>query len=338
MENTSPPIFVVGAPRSGTTLVGYILDQHSRICMPGETHFFEDIYSRRHDLGDPPGPMARKAVVERLSTIYQRYGPVKNQSRVAKLFSDPAILHVFLETCTSYRDMLTYFMQLQMPCHARKTRWGNDVPKDIFHIKEVLSFYPDAKILICVRDPRDFILSYKNLWKINNPIQAARLKNLFHPVITAMLWKTTIKQIPIVESVVPQNNLMIIHYEKLVAEPTSTVKSMCEFLGEDFEETMLQVERNNSSFGSQEKRIYSTSVGRWRTQLSPEEAYVVQQVTRPELKRMGYARESIKVHPLKVAGIWATLPGALWRAIAANKRHRGPLLPYVARRIAALFS
>jgi len=52
-KNNTNPIFVVGTPRSGTILTAKILGRHSHIFMPGETHFFDDIYSRRIELGNP---------------------------------------------------------------------------------------------------------------------------------------------------------------------------------------------------------------------------------------------------------------------------------------------
>jgi hypothetical protein len=60
----------------------------------------------------------------------------------------------------TYRDILTTFMNIQMRSEE-KVRWGNNVPKDIFNLDQIFSFYPDAKILICIRDVRDYLLSYK---------------------------------------------------------------------------------------------------------------------------------------------------------------------------------
>ena len=47
------PIFIVGAPRSGTTLLQYMLRSHPRISLPtGESHFFVPIYHNRAQYGD----------------------------------------------------------------------------------------------------------------------------------------------------------------------------------------------------------------------------------------------------------------------------------------------
>jgi len=43
-EQGFSPIFVLGTPRAGTTLMARILDRHPRLFAPGETHFFEEIW------------------------------------------------------------------------------------------------------------------------------------------------------------------------------------------------------------------------------------------------------------------------------------------------------
>ena len=69
--NTSP-IFVIGAPRSGTTLTANILGRHPNIFMPGETHFFDDIYHRKSKLGNPSDEINREAIIKRLSKLIQK--------------------------------------------------------------------------------------------------------------------------------------------------------------------------------------------------------------------------------------------------------------------------
>jgi Sulfotransferase family len=78
------PVFVLGTPRSGTTLVAKVLGRHSQIFMPGETDFFDDIYSRKKELGDPQDPEARQKIVARLATLYGRYNHSADQQRIEK--------------------------------------------------------------------------------------------------------------------------------------------------------------------------------------------------------------------------------------------------------------
>jgi hypothetical protein len=328
------PIFVMGPPRSGTTLVARILGRHSNIFMPGETHFFDDIYSRRKELGNPQDPMAMEKIITRLATLYARYNEPPDQERVDQILADPAILDDLKASCRTYGDILSLFMQLQVH-QAGKKRWGNHVPKDIFHIKDILAFYPDAKFLICIRDVRDFLLSYQyqaNKGGVTSPENVQRLQRLYHPLVTSFLWKTSVKRIDRAKSLLPERNLMVFRYESLIERPEEIVRNICTFVGEAFEKSMLEVNTHNSSFRTQNSGIFAASVGRWRGKLSPEEAYVAQKVARRALIESGYSIERINVNPGKLTKIVLTFPYAFWRALHANRKNRGPLLSYLIRR------
>jgi hypothetical protein len=329
-----PPIFVVGPPRSGTTLMAKILGRHSRIFMPGETHFFDDIYSRRRELGELRNLDSIEKVIARFRTLYARFNEKPDQDRVDRLFREPESVDK-LRACRSYKGFLSCFMEQQMQLSG-KVRWGNNVPKDIFHITEIFSFYPDAKIIICVRDVRDFLLSYQNKWTVTSEENVDRLRRLYHPILTSLLWRATIKKIARMEVLGPRENFLLVRYEKLVDDPATVVRDICRFIGEDFEEGMLNVDEQNSSFAVRQNGIYSSSVGRWRRALSNEEVYTAQRITKKYLGDLGYATEKLEINPLKLGYIWATLPVALCKAVRANRAIRGPLVPYLARRISAL--
>jgi hypothetical protein len=334
IDEIPAPIFVVGAPRSGTTLTAKILGRHSRIFMPGETHFFDDIYARRRELGELSDAESLRKVIGRLRTLYWRYDESTDQQRLDQLLQKHDVSER-LTDCRSYKDVLNCFMEIQMR-GVGKIRWGNNVPKDIFHVVEIVSFYPDAKFIVCVRDVRDFLLSYKNRWKTTGGENAERTRKLYHPIITSLLWRANVKQIGRLDKSVPPGNCLIVRYEKLVKNPGSVVRGICRFIGEDFEQNMLEINEQNSSFSVRERGIYSSSVGRWRRGLTNEEVYTAQTLTKKFLGKLGYATENLAINPFRLGYIWATLPFSFWRAVHANKTIRGPLVPYLSRRITAL--
>lgn len=325
------PVYVIGTPRSGTTLTAKILGNHSKLFMPGETHFFEDIYSRRKELGETIDSKTSKRVLERLSTLYGRNNEPTDQKRIEQLFSNSQQVESLVSNWKNYKDVLTSFMEIQMR-NEGKHRWGNNVPRDIFNYEDILSFFPDAKIIICVRDVRDFLFSYKEKWRITTPENIDRLKKLYHPIVTSLLWKSSMNLIPTLKKNVPTENLLINYYEKLVSNPESNIKKICEFIREDFEPKMLDVDDPNSSHQMNHKGIFATSVGRWKKELPPEDAFVAQLILRNELKLHGYEIESLRVNYLKVIKIFLTFPYVLIRSINSRRGIRGPLLPYIARR------
>lgn len=336
MSDNNSPVFIVGTPRSGTTLTANILGQHSRIFMSGENHFFEDIYSQRSKLGDPTdSAISRQQIFNRLRTIYERYNQDADQLRINKLFS-ALDCESSCNTWTDYKDVLNWFMELQAR-EVGKPRWGNNTPKDVFYVDEIMTFYPHAKIVVCMRDPRDFVLSYKHRWQVTTENHKDRLKNLYHPVITSLLWKSTVKRISRIKAIVPAENLLIISYESLVQNSEAVVNNICNMIGEKYEPVMLNVTTHNSSKQSRQQGIFSTSIGRWRTDLPPEEVYVVQRVNHTEMKKYGYEIEKISANRIKILNIYLMSFYALIIALYSNRHNRGPLWPYLCKRLSSLW-
>ncbi len=328
------PVFVVGPPRCGTTLTARILGQHPAIFMPGETHFFEDIYARRRELGAPCDDDARARIIERLQTLYDRFRELPDQARVERLFAG-AEFRAALNRARSYRDIFSAFLEAQMGA-VGKRRWGNQVPRDLFELDRVFAFFTDARVVACVRDPRDFLLSYRDKWQRDGSgWEADRLRRLYHPVITALLWKSSIRTLRAAQRRYG-SRIMINPYEALVADPEAQVRAICAFLDEEFRPEMLNVDASNSSAQTTTVGIFTSSVGRWRRDLPVADAVVLQGICRAEMRATGYAPERVRANPLAVATRLASSPFAGCRALAANKAKRGPTLPYLAKRLGAL--
>ncbi len=335
-QEAKSPIFVVGTPRSGTTLTAHILDRHTRIFMPGETHFFDDVYSRRREFGPIQTADARSKVVNQLMSLYGRYNEPADQQRINLLFKDIAARDALVREQDSYCAILSRFMELQMK-HEGKARWGNNAPRDVFNIKDIVQCFPDAKFIVCVRDVRDFLVSYKNKWKVTSAQHVERLKALYHPVVTSLLWKSSMRQIPVIKSLLAAKNLMILPYEHLVKSPQRAIREICAFVDEVYEADMLNVDTHNSSVQVASGGIFSSSIGTWRSALSAEEAYIAQNLKRKELQLLGYDMETIQAHKVRVLKIFASTPTATWRAVNANKAMRGSITVYLYRRLGSFF-
>ncbi|MGA7802245.1 MAG: sulfotransferase, partial [Gammaproteobacteria bacterium] len=317
------------------TLTAKILGCHPELFMPGETHFFDDIYARRGELGEPTDSESRVRIAGRLSDLYGRYYEPPDQDRIERLFAGVDV-PAALEACRSYGDVLSWFMELQMR-EEGKHRWGNNAPRDLFNYAEILEFYPHARLVVCVRDLRAFLLSYKHKWRgVTDPAHRDRVRKLYHPVVTSLLWKSSMRLVPLLRESVPRGHLVVVPYERLVTEPEAMVKEICAAVGLTYVPKMLDIEFHNSSAAPAEKGIFATSIDRWRQELGVEEIAIAQRIAGHELKDLGYELEPVRPNPVRVAGLLASAPTALWRGLQANKDVRGPLLPYLAKRVVSL--
>lgn len=337
---TKTPIFIVGTPRSGTTMTARILGNHPHFFMPGETQFMHDIYARREQLGDPRDPAARERILERLSSLYRRYNSAFDQGRYDQVFADPAAVEQLRAACIDYAQLFDTFMQLQARFRG-KIRWGNNSPKDVFHVEEILELFPDARIIFCVRDIRDFLLSYKGKWRIATEGHKDRLRELYHPVLTSLLWKATMRRLPAVQARVPAKNFMISRYEDMVTSPREMIDRLCGVVDTTYDERMLQISSRNSSNEPGQAAaggIFSSSIGLWKRDLSTEEIHIAQTIAGKEMAELGYPMEPVQPNPLKLAALRLGAPLAVLRAYRANRSQHGPMWQYFSRRLGALFN
>lgn len=312
-----------------------VLNRHSQIFMPGETHFFPDIYTQRKQLGELPSDDVAQVVMGRILTLYARYNEPADQQRVESLLNDIESRERFAASFNSYRDVLTQFMGIQAELEG-KLRWGNNTPKDLFYVDDILEFYPDAYIIVCIRDPRDFLKSYRGKWKVTADSEVGRLKALYHPVVTSVLWKTSMRRVAAIRSKVASDHLMVVRYEEFASNPGKVVSDVCDLIGENYEPQMLDVSFSNSSDQSGQSGIYAASVGSWRGQLTAEEIWIAQHFAGKEMAEFNYPMDVVRPNPLRLISTVLSTPWALWCALRANRANTGPIVPYLIRRLSGL--
>jgi len=335
---STAPVFVVGTPRSGTTLTSRVLRRHSRLFAGGAADFFEDIYARRGAIADPRTDLgAREEVIERLRTLYRRRSGGQSQERIDRLFTRTDLLDR-LRRAPGYAELFATFVASQAQ-DAGKPRWVNHVPKDVFHLDDVFALFPDARIVICARHVLDFLVSYRDQFRRAQrraaPANADRLRKLYHPIGTSILWRASVRVALDAIARWPAR-VMLNRYEDLVSDPARQVARLCAFVGEAFEPDMLRVDMNNSSRAVDAQGIFVSSVGQWRSALSETEAWLALTLCGDALRRLGYAVEPVRPRWSEVGGWAGTLPVYAISAMRANADRRGPNMRYLARRLAAL--
>jgi Sulfotransferase family len=325
------PVFVVGPPRSGTTLTAHLLGELPRLFMPGETHYLEDIYRR---YGDPAGCVQHLPdILARLRTLYGRFDELDDQRRIDGLCRSGAFERQ-LSGCRTHREILDAFMTLQA-ASTGKTRWGNQVPRDAFELDTIFGMFPDARVIACIRDPRDFLVSYRDKWTIASDGDRPRLRRLYHPVLTSYLWKASARAILAGKSRFG-HTVHVMRYEDLVSEPAACLRALCSFIGEEFDPRLLDTQFSNSSTGERLSGISSRSAGRWRVDLPVEDAYFAQKICGPVMENFGYTAVKLTPDRLKAARLALIAPTRTIGALSANRSTRGSTLRYLARRIRAL--
>ena len=250
------PIFIVGVPRSGTTLVRLILNSHSRIAIAPETHFFRHFWSHRDMYGDLQQDANLQAFWDDFSNSkYFQDFRFKDVQRICdKIFSGER----------TYKDIFSTLL-VEYAKQNGKIRCGEKTPDHLEFAKTILDLYPDAKIIHVIRDPRDVALSFKRIpWGSNYVFSNARLWNRY-------------MDIPKKQNLISNSGSYLeLIYEDLVTNSKEMIKVICSFIHEEPEDGMHKfyqsseryIEKNEPWKNKCLQPLTSSYIGKWKDELS----------------------------------------------------------------------
>ncbi len=344
------PVFVVGASRSGTNLVRALLNENTGIWMSPETHYFDDLRPRLSSGGVAKlGPQEQKRCEDYfLALAHRAYGQAGDPSgsRV-----DRAELRALATELGGSGD--AYFEALcvmRARVHGRP-RWGEKTPRHVYRIDELLEAFPAAKVVCLVRDPRAVIASYRDwhsagakegVWNDDDALAAdrERTKRSYNIVLMSYLWRGVVQASYEALRAHGPERVRIQGFEQLAAEPKRETRSLCGWLGLEYEPAMLGIPVVNSSYAStgESAGVSTAAVERWKTTLSPGETAVIQRCCGSLMDELGSAREPVPASYGAVTRAWATAPFAAARAAVINRDRLGKVSHAARRRAGAAFS
>jgi len=347
------PLFVVGASRSGTTMLRSILNRAPEIQTAGETHFFDDL--RPRFAGKTLSELSQEE--RNACADYFRSQSIRPYGVRADPDESPLSREDLLNPAKEIGNTVDAVFETYCRWHVLQSEgayiWGEKTPRHIFRIDDILKAFPNARILCTVRDPRAVVASYRD-WKYqgglrkaegNADYQAAiaedheRKKASYHIVIASMMWRAAARAAVTAREAHSEDRVRVVRYEDIVDKPEDTIRPIVEWLGIPYDKTLLEIPLHNSSATK-----FSETAGpsaapnkRWISVLSPEEIAIIQQVAGKSLDAAGYDREPVKAGPLTLAKAYGSVPSVFMRAARANRSRYSSLPAYVFRRLSAAF-
>lgn len=282
----APPIpFVVGAARSGTTLLRLMLDAHPDLAIPPETHFVPHVARRCPRAADPARCLIETIVA---APTWPDFGLDLDalRRRVAELrpFALGAGLAAFYELYAG---------------RFGKPRWGDKTPRYVAHMRVVQDLVPAAGFVHLLRDGRDVALSIRGLGFGPETIDEA-----------AAWWLARVTGGR--SQVGDLRRYLEVRYEDLVLDTEPTLRRICAFLDLPWHPAMLDYhvragERlaelagataptSGSTPGAGRTTIHALTgrppeasrVGRWRRELDPTACAQFEAVAGGLLRDLGY--------------------------------------------------
>jgi len=277
-----PVPFLVGATRSGTTLLRLMMDAHPEMAIPYETHFVTRVINRAND-----GPITPESMTETIA----------GHKRWPDFRLDEAEL---LERLRAIRpltagDSIRAFFQLYADGQG-KPRWGDKTPRYVRQMRRIEAIMPEIHFVHIIRDGRDVALSV--------------LSRNFGPETVkeaAKLWKSRIRK---ARRQAPQlGHYMEVHFEDLIRDTEGSLRRICEFIDLEFDPVMLSYhERAEERLLERNRKAAQGKVGKpklkghqlamepprpdqlfkWRERMTEEDQEEYERVAGKLLAELGY--------------------------------------------------
>src|SRR5215207_1832624 len=148
------PLFIGACPRSGTTLLRVLLDNHPDLAIPHETNFVRPLWWQRVRFGDLRDPANRRRVAEWIFTEKSHRSARLRDGRISRR---DAIRRV-ADALPTVGSIVQACLQLRAEADG-KPRWGDKRPSYSGFIGMLFAMFPDGQYINLVRDPRGAVAS-----------------------------------------------------------------------------------------------------------------------------------------------------------------------------------
>ncbi len=258
------PIVLGGCGRSGTTLLRMMLDSHRRICCGPESSVF-----RRRPL-DP-------------SYLAVRFG------------FEPAEVGAIDDRARSRPEFIDGFAALCME-KAGKSRWAEKTPRNISRIGAIFRCFPEARFVHVLRDGRDVACSLRThpRHRVENG-KLVPLNNWKAIAGCARRWRDDIEDSRPFWS---DPRFHTVRYEDLVLNARPVLERLMAFLGEPWDEAMLEHAGAGAPFRDVTRfaqspealaAVSTASLSRWQRDLDAKDRRIFKRIAGPLLVELGYA-------------------------------------------------
>jgi hypothetical protein len=290
------PVFVLGSPRSGTTVLYHMLLSAGGFAVYRAESNVYNILAPRF------GGLKSRASYERLLPVWLN----SKLFRVSGLES--GVIQRGASACRTPGDFLQFFMG--QVAHAQgANRWADCTPDHLLHLEQIKREIPDALIIHIVRDGRDVALSFAQQgWSHPLPWDREQLLN-----VAGLYWSWIVGQGKKCSGLLGSDYLEV-HYEDLVSQPQKVLDKISAFISQELDYERIKsvgigsVSSPNSSFGSENGGSFNP-VGRWKSKLSAAQLQTLEALIGDRLQELGYPLSSPNVErPLYTRYLRAVYP------------------------------
>jgi sulfotransferase family protein len=262
-NHNNSPFFILGVPRSGTTLLAVMLNNHSKVYIPPVSYLgrFLMLQDKMYSLFEETGKIAFNEVWNSMDRLKE--------------------LHHLDED--SDKETVRDFFLSSFAEEAKKNNkliWGDKAPPAIDSIDKINFLVPSSKIIHVIRDPRANSLSLKKRQNMNLYIAADYWYDLnLKGIIQGRL--------------LGEKQYLLVKYEELLKNPQEVTQQVCNFLGLEYEEGIVKklgTSKDTNLKGAYvKKNIDQSKIDTWKKILNVKNVRKIEEICRNLMKAVGYS-------------------------------------------------
>jgi hypothetical protein len=273
-------LFVIGPPRSGTTLLMRMLSSHSAIYSRPEPHLLT--------------PLAHLGYYDTVDAA--PFDHLQAAQAMRELVADlPHGEQDYLDACRAYTDIL--YGRVLAARGKGKPLFLDKTPANALVLPFITKLYPKARYVVLTRHPAAVFSSYANSFFDGDYEAARRFNPILNRYVPAMARLLRERPVPLIQ----------VHYEGLVQDPEVVMRRVFDFLGLAFEpDTIEYGQHAHEAKGlgdpltvDKHTRPVTASVEKWATELAhaPAKLRIVREMVATiddaDLETWGFPRASL---------------------------------------------
>ncbi len=316
-----PFFFIIGRPRSGTTLLRLLFEAHPNLLLPPESPFIIILYKKYEKITHWNETIIKEFVEDLYKVRYFDKWLIDKKElydHLLKLKGEATFKQMVMQVYESYHSV-----------YEKKdiTMIGDKNPMYSLYADRIHKLFPESKIIHITRDYRD---NYLSLINVNFEVPIVPIVIYRWKYALRKMWKLKEKQPELIYS---------IRYEDLVADPEHHCRLLCDFLGIEFDPSVLSFYEKKKDVEKAYKGaedishihkslfnpISTERMDKWKTEMTPRQIKVADLVMGKTAEKAGYNRMFPKFSP----GLYLwIMPSLVYASIMYRLIMLGDHLPY----------
>jgi hypothetical protein len=269
------PFFIVGHPRSGTTLLRFLVSSHPRIYIPEETGFVPFLLPKEQTRQTLTLRELRSLLTRIAELNYLWRNMVDDVEMFYRSLPEPRLPYV-----------LDALYRQKIRSHGA-ARWGDKTPVYVQYVGILNLIFPTAQFIHVIRDGRDAALSALKKWP-----DRRWYMDTFYLIKN---WDRNVTAGRVAGRRLGKDRYEEVRYEALVNRPREVLERVTGFLGETFDPKMLDHTSLARRIGpgphghtEVQQPISTDSIGRWRTEMTDFDRKLTERIAGSTLEACGY--------------------------------------------------